>query len=177
MMTASLIPVKDPQRRDKRRRGSAILEFVLAGTFIFLPMLAGLATVGMSMMSANQVASLNTSAGQMFSTGVDFTDADNVNILQKIAGTLNTNSSGGGVVILTEIDDTGSGPVCATPITIQIGAGGTGTSGCAAVTALMSGMLNGQIAYLAETYYNNPQFSWAFAPAGTGSGIYVKAVF
>jgi hypothetical protein len=35
----------------------------------------------------------------------------------------------------------------------------------------------GQIAYVAESYYNNPQLAWAFAPAGTNTGIYQKAIF
>jgi len=171
--------IQDTRRRDKKRRGSATVEFVLAGTFIFVPMLAGLATVGMSMVQANQVASLNTTAGQMFSSGADFSPQGNsVGILQKMAGTLYTSSSAGGVVILTEIDGTNGGPVCSTSITIQLGTGGTGgASQCSAFIALMSGMVSGQIAYLAETYYNNPQLAWAFAPANTGSGIYVKAVF
>ncbi len=161
-----------------------MLEFVLAGTFIFLPMLAGLATVGMSMVQANQVANLNSTAGQMFSSGTDFTQAGNVGILQKIAGTLQTSGSGGGVVFLSEIDYSSSGGyVCSNQITIQIGTGGTGTSQyvpgglVGSFAALMPGMTNGQTAYLAETYYNNPQFTWAFAPSGTGTGIYVKAVF
>jgi len=148
-----------------------------------MPMLAGLATVGMTMVQANQVASLNATAGQMISSGVDFTQAENVSILQKVAGTLQTSSTGTGAVIVSEVDySTSNGYVCSNQITIPI-AGGTGTSQyvpgglVGSFASLMPGMTDGQVAYLAETYYNNPQFAWALAPSGTASGIYVKAVF
>ena len=41
----------------------------------------------------------------------------------------------------------------------------------------MPGMAPGQVAYLAESYFNNSQFAWVFAPTGTGTGIYVKALY
>jgi Flp pilus assembly protein TadG len=109
-MRASLHNVWRPKRG---RRGSAILEFTLAGTFIFLPILAGLATVGMSMVTAMQVASLNSTAAQMLASGVDFTEAANQNILLTVAGNLNTSTSGGGIVILSQISYTPeNGYVC-----------------------------------------------------------------
>ncbi len=40
----------------------------------------------------------------------------------------------------------------------------------------MPGMAVGQVAYVAEAYYNNPQFTWAFAPTGTPTGIYVEGL-
>jgi Flp pilus assembly protein TadG len=174
--------LQDARRRE--RRGSALVEFALVGTFIFLPLLAGLATVGMSMTTAMQAANLNASAGQMFSYGVDFTQGANVNILQTMAGSLQTSTSGGGVVILSKIDDTTSnGYVCSNQITITIGTGGNGgtsqyCSGGAATPPFT--MVPGQTAYVAETYYTPPQsFNWAFAPAGTGKkpAIYEKAIF
>jgi len=172
------------EARRRERRGSALVEFALVGTFIFVPLLAGLATVGMSMTAAMQAANLNASAGQMFSYGVDFTQPANQSIVKAMAGSLQTNASGGGVVILSRIDDTSNGYVCSTQITIQISTGGNGgtsqyCSGGAATgafTALMP-MVLGQTAYVAETYYSNPQFAWAFAPTGTGTGIYTKAIF
>lgn len=175
--------LQDARRRE--RRGSALVEFALVGTFIFLPMLAGLATVGMSMTMAMQAANLNASAGQMFSYGVDFTQPANISIVQTMAGSLQTSTSGGGVVILSEIDDTSNGYVCSNQVTIQIspvGNGGTSQycSGGAATGAFMAlmPMAVGQTAYVAETYYTPPQsFNWAFAPTGTGTGIYVKAIF
>jgi hypothetical protein len=181
-MRASLHNVWRPKQG---RRGSAILEFTLAGTFIFLPILAGLATVGMSMVTAMQVASLNSTAAQMLASGVDFTEAANQNILLTVAGSLNTSTSGGGIVILSQISYTPeNGYVCSNPIPpINIGIGLNGPSQGTSQYCSGQGvtppfpMTNGQVAYVAETYYNNPQYAWAFAPAGTGTGIYVKAIF
>jgi hypothetical protein len=99
---------------------------------------------------------------------------------------LSTSTSGNGNVILSEIAyTTTNGYVCSNQIAVNFGMGSNpqGTSKYApgqvvssAFTAMMP-MTNGQVAYVAETYYNNPQYVWAFAPAGTGTGIYVKAIF
>jgi hypothetical protein len=177
---------KNARHLEPRRRGSALIEFTLVGTFIFLPLLAGLASVGMNMVTAMQAANLNSSAGQMFSAGWDFTQPVNQSMLQAMAGTLQTSTSGGGVVILSEVQyTTNAGYVCIAQTTITIGVGGNGGQskyepGCAdngSFAGLMAPTVNGQIAYLAETYYNNPAFTWAFAPAGTGTGIYEVAIF
>ena len=172
---------------EQRRRGSALIEFTLVGTFIFLPLLAGLASVGMNMVTAMQAANLNTSVGQMFSAGWDFTQVANQNLLQQmLAGTLQTSTSGGGVIILSQVQYTQkSGYVCLGQTTITLGNGGLGgiskyePGGVdnGSFAALMPMSVDGQIAYLAETYYNNPAFTWAFAPNGTGTGIYEVAVF
>jgi hypothetical protein len=176
-------------QQKERRRGSAIIEFALVGSFIFLPILAGLATVGMSLVGAMQVASLNSNAGQMFSGGVDFTHPPNPNIdiLLAIAGTLN-NSSGSGKVILSEIDATTAADgtsivlTCTNQVTVPFGAsGGQGTSGYApggvlnypAFNGLLPGMVSGQVAYLAETFYTNSNYTWA----GTNNGLYSMAIF
>jgi hypothetical protein len=181
-----LSSLREPTRGTGRReqgssRGGSLVEFALVVSLIFVPMLAGLASVGMSMVMAMQAANLNATAGQMFSTGIDFTQASNQTMLQTtVAGGLNTISSAGGVVILSEIDGTGTGATCSTPILISLGTGAPvgKTSQCANVVAAMTPSLGaGQSIYLAETYYNNPLFTWVFAPAGTGTGIYVKAVF
>ncbi|MGD1071408.1 MAG: hypothetical protein ABSB15_14805 [Bryobacteraceae bacterium] len=178
-------PGQNTRRPQQRRRGSALIEFTLVGTFIFLPMLAGLATVGMNMVTAMQVENLTASAGQMFSAGWDFTNPTNVSMLRAMAGTLQTSSTGSGVVILSEVQYTSNGLVCSNQITTVIGSAGyTGTSQycaggavTAAFTALMPMTVVGQTAYVAESYYNNPQFAWALAPAGTSTGIYQKAIF
>jgi len=182
-MRASL---KHARRPEQRRQGSALIEFTLVGTFIFLPLLAGLASVGMNMVTAMQAANLNSSAGQMFSAGWDFTQPVNQSMLQAMAGTLQTSTSGGGVLILSEVQYTkAAGYVCLGQTTITIGNGGSGgiskyePGGVdnGSFAALMPMSVDGQTAYLAETYYNNPAFAWAFAPAGTSTGIYEVAVF
>jgi len=182
------------RQTDQRRRGSALIEFTLVGSFVFLPMLAGLATVGMSMVMGMQVASLNANAGQMFASGVDFTQATNVALLLQTAGSLAagpngiTASGGNGVIILSEIagsDGTSAGEVC--PLQIIIGnqslftsnyvPGGQGGTVSSAFTSMMPNLALGQVSYLAEAYFNNSQYAWAFAPGGTGMGIYVKAIY
>jgi hypothetical protein len=166
-----------------------MIEFALVGTFIFIPMLAGLASVGISMVTGIQVANLNAAAGQMLSSGVDFTRTANVTLLQNIATGNNLNfssSSGLGVVILSELLDTSGGIQCVSQFTIGNASqsGTTYTShyapagaGQPANNPFSTAMTTGQIAYVAETYYNTSQYAWAFAPTGTGQFIYVKAVF
>ena len=118
---------RNGHRTDQRKRGSALIEFTLVGSFVFLPMLAGLATVGMSMVMALQVASLNSNAGQMLASGVDFTQATNVALLLQAAGSLASGSDGisasggNGLIILSQIAGpatTGGSPSCIQQITI-----------------------------------------------------------
>src|SRR5580658_9512488 len=88
------------------RRGSTLIEFVLAGSFVFLPLLVGTVAIGMAMIRSIQVTALNRDAGHMFSQGIDFSQAVNQNLLNNISGELNL-TGGSGVVILSEIVATG----------------------------------------------------------------------
>jgi hypothetical protein len=185
---------KSPERGLKSgRKGSAIVEFTLAGTFIFVPILAGLGTVGVSLIRGMEVASLNSSAAQMFSSGVDFSISANADILARIAGNLNITASGGdGVVILSEIQGTAAGAVCTRHIVI--GNAGLRNSSYANPTDLDAyGNVNnlndpsaqvggglpivltpGQTVYVAETYVDNSAFA---LNANSGTGIYVMNIF
>jgi hypothetical protein len=167
-----------------------MIEFALVGTFIFLPLLGGLATVGISMFTGLKVANLNAGAGQMFSSGVDFTQAANLTLLQNIATGSNLNFSSGtsglGVIFLSELQGTSNGISCISQFTIGNPSQGSATygsliaptgAGGAVNSPFSTAMSSGQIAYVAETYYNISQYAWAFAPIGTGNQIYVKAVF
>jgi hypothetical protein len=183
----------------KRHRGSSTLEFALAGSFIFLPLLAGTATVGMAMLRSLQVIALNHDAGHMFATGVDFSQTVNRNLLLKVAGNLNISSAGGtGVIIFSEIDGTGNNQaVCARRIVVGnaalrsssyvnpssslVDAGGNVTnlndpsaSVSPAFLAIMP-MVQGQVAYLVETYFSTADYDWPGLL--TGTGIYTKVVF
>jgi len=176
-----------------RRRGSAIVEFTLAATFMFVPIMAGLGTVGISVIRGMEVAGVNSSAGQMFSSGVDFTNATNVNILIQVAGNLGLSASGGnGVVILSELEGTSAGAVCTQQIII--GNAGLRSSSYVNPTDVNSSgdvtnlndpsaqvgsnlpitLSAGQTVYLAETYFNNSLY--AFSSAG-GTGIYMMNIF
>ena len=181
------------------RRGSTILEFTLAGSFILLPLLAGAGTVGMSMLRSLQVVGLNRDAGHMFAGGMDFSQATNRNLLVKVAGDLRFTASGGnGVVILSEIDGLGNNQaVCSHRIVIgnaalrnssyvNPGSGLIDSAGnvtnlndpSVKVTAAFMAMMpiaQGEVIYLAETYFSTADYDWTGLLAGTG--IYTKAVF
>lgn len=182
--------------RDKtrNRRGSTLIEFVLAGSFIFVPLLVGTVSVGMAMMRSIQVTALNRDAGHMFSQGVDFSQGANQNLLVKIAGDLNITATGGdGVVILSEIVATGTNQAViaqrlvvgnaslrasnyGTPDMVDSGGNVTADASATATnfTPAVMPMVQGQIAYVAETYFSTSDVSLAgLLP----NGIYIWAVF
>jgi hypothetical protein len=182
-----------------RRQGSATVEFGLAGSFIFLPLLAGLASVGMSMVMAIQVVGLNRDAGRLFSGGVDFSQTSSQNLLVKIAGGLNITGTGGnGVIILSEFDGTGPNQaVCsrrvvvgnaslknssyANPSANLLDGAGNVTNlsdPSAQVNASFMSLLpmaQGRVAYMVETYFSTSQYDWTGLLSGTG--IYARAIF
>lgn len=182
----------------KRRRGSTLIEFAFAGSFVFVPLLVGTVAVGMSMVRSIEVTALNRDAGHMFASGVDFSQSANQNLLVKIAGTLDITTSGGnGVVILSEITGTGNNHAVfemrqvvgnaslhaskfGTPGSGILDAGGNVTdtsnpsANADAFTSAVMSLANGQIAYVAETYFSTSDYNLGgLLP----NGIYVWAVF
>jgi hypothetical protein len=176
------------------RRGGTLIEFVLAGSFIFVPLLVGTMAVGMAMIRSIQVTALNRDAGHMFSLGLDFSQAANQNLLVKIAGDLNITPTGGdGVVILSEIVGTGTNQAViaqrlvvgnsslrasnyGTPDMIDSGGNVTPDASATATnfTPAVMSMVAGQVAYVAETYFSTSDVSLGgLLP----NGIYVWAVF
>jgi hypothetical protein len=176
------------------RSGSTLIEFVLAGSFIFVPLLVGAVAVGMSMIRSIQVTGLNRDAGHLFSSGVDFSQTVNQNLLVKIAGDLNITPTGGdGVVILSEIVGTGPNQATittrqvignaslrassyGTPDTINSSGNVTADSSAVAVnfTPAVIPMVSGQIAYVAETYFSTTDYNLG---GMMPNGIYVWTVF
>ena len=146
-----------------------------------------------------RVQALNRNVAHMFATGVDFSQAANRNLVLKIAGSLHIQDSGGsGVILLTEIDGTGNGQaICArrivignaalrassyvTPASSVLDSGGAVTNlndPSARVNAAfltMMPMSQGDVVYLAETYFSTSDYDWAGFL--TGTGIYTKAMF
>lgn len=185
--------------RTRVRRGSTLLEFVLAGSFVFLPLLIGCSTVGMALLKSIRVVELTRSAGHMFSEGIDFSQAANRNILLQVASGLGITDSGGqGVIILSEIDGTGTNTaVCSRRIVIgnaglrassyaSPSSGILDSSGAVtnlndpsanadAFTPAVMPMSRGDVAYVAETYLSTSAYDWTGVL--TGTGIYMKAVF
>jgi len=185
-------------RGKQPRRGSTLVEFALAGSFIFVPLLVGTVAVGMSMVRSIEVTALNRDVGHMFASGVDFSQAANQNLLVRIAGTLDITASGGnGVVILSEIAGTGNNNAVfemrqivgnaslrasnfGTPGSGILDAGGNVTdtsdpsANANAFTSSVMPLANGQIAYVAETYFSTSDYNLGgLLP----NGIYVWAVF
>jgi hypothetical protein len=179
-------------RTARSRRGSTLIEFVLAGSFILVPLLVGTMAIGMAMIRSIQVTALNRDAGHMFSQGIDFSQPANQNLLNNISGDLNLTGGSNGVVILSEIVGTGTNTaVIAQRLKIgnaarasnfgspdMIDGGGNVTPDASATatnfTPAVMPMVAGQVAYVAETYFSTSDLSLGgLLP----NGIYVWAVF
>jgi len=181
--------------RPKREKGSSILEFALAGTFLLLPLVIGTATVGLSILESIHVVELSRDAARMFARGVDFSKPANRSLLLELANGLNiTDSGGNGVVILSEIDGVGGGQaVCARRLVIgnaglrasdfatptKFTDSQAGTVDITDASAKANSFLNvlamsaGDKAYVAETYFQG--FSWP--GLFTSSGMYNRSIF
>jgi hypothetical protein len=181
--------------RPKRERGSSILEFALVSTFLLVPLVLVMATVGLSILESIHVVELNRDAGHMFARGVDFSQSANVNLLLELADGLNiTSNSGDGVIILSEIDGTGNGQaVCsrqlvignpalhasdfATPTKFTDASEGlvdiTDPSANANAFLNVLSMNSGDRAYVAETYFQES----GLQNLVNNSGIYARSIF
>ncbi len=95
--------MRPPSRRRKRQLGNELIEFALVATFL-LPLLFGTVVVGLNLSRSIQATQVSRDAGHMYSRGVDFSDAANQRLIERLAQGLNIRLSGGaGVVILSTI--------------------------------------------------------------------------
>jgi TadE-like protein len=102
-------------RRRARQKGMAIMEFAIIAPFMVTALL-GVVGVGMTLGCAMQVNQVTRDTAHMFFDGVDFSLTSNQAIVGRLAtgtglasdaiGTINT--SGNGVVILTQVIQVGS---------------------------------------------------------------------
>lgn len=157
-----------------------MLEFALAGSFIFLPLLAGVSTIGFQIVLAQQVASLTHTAGRIMATG-------NIPTTVQLSGSgLDLSSGGNGEVIVSTIQNVDGSTVSCTQQTIlgnsslpagKIAPGGVVDSTFA--TKMQSAALanQGQVIYVAEVYYQTPTLIWSGLLPGTGGPIYNRAIF
>jgi len=178
------------------RRGSTMLEFVLAGIFVLVPLTLGATTVGMTLARSIHVFEFNRNAGRLFSRGVDFSQPSNRALLLRLANGLNIADQGGdGVVILTGVLCTPTGQAVATRRYVignaslrsssyanptKIDENGTVDyehDGGANLNSLLTAlpMSPGETAYLVETYYSSAEYDWAGFLQG--KGIYTMGVF
>lgn len=194
--------MKGNARQAPGKRGSAIIEFVLAAALIYTPLILGTIVIGMNLIRAIQVTQLNRDAGHMFARGVDFTLAANQQILQHLAGGLDLTPGGKSVVILSQIVKVDCGS-CAnknvavfmrqivlgnsalrasrfgTPPTISGGTVENYDSNLAARTvnfdpAVMP-MQTGEMAYVAEAYYRSSELD--LPGFMTSTGVSARGIF
>jgi hypothetical protein len=64
-----------------RRQGSVIVEFVLVATFLLVPLILGLLSVGFALSRSIQVAQVTRDVGRMFVRGVDFSEQANQDMI------------------------------------------------------------------------------------------------
>ncbi len=69
------------RRRKSDRRGQALIEFVLMGAFILVPLVVGLISVGFALNRSLQVAQVTRDVGRMFVRGVDFAELANQQLI------------------------------------------------------------------------------------------------
>jgi len=87
-----------------KRRGSSGIEFALSSLF-WVPLLTGTLVIGTNVIKANQVVHLCRDIGHMWAYGVDFSQTSAQNMMAQLAQGLsfNTNGTGNGVVILSNV--------------------------------------------------------------------------
>lgn len=182
--------------RQDARRGAAAVEFALVAVLFLLPLTLGTAAFGMNLIRSIQVTQFNRDACQMFSRGVDFSVAQNQQMLLQLAGNLNiTNTGGNGEVILSTIQCLAPGQaVCTRRLVIgnaglrsssfasprMIDAAGNvnySSDPAASANSFLSvlPMTAGDVAYLAETYFRSPDLD--ITGFRTNTGVYVRAIF
>ena len=85
------------------QRGTEVIEFALVAS-VLLPFLFGTIVVGLNLGRSVQVTQVSRDAGHMYSRSVDFSDATNQSLIERLAQGLNIHVTGGaGVVILSTI--------------------------------------------------------------------------
>ncbi len=86
-----------------KERGSAFIEFLFT-SLIWLPLLLGTIVFGINLVRAIQVSQLSRDSGHMFAYGIDFSQPQNLPLLQRLAASLNIQQkSGDGAIVLSKI--------------------------------------------------------------------------
>jgi hypothetical protein len=90
-----------PNIRNRRQRGSAVIEFALVAV-LYVPLLVGVVVVGLNLGRNVQIAQFARDAGSMYSRGVDFSEAENKAFLVQMQSFGMTVTGGSGVLILSK---------------------------------------------------------------------------
>ena len=180
----------------QRTRGSTVLEFALASSFIVFPLVFGTATIGMSLLRSIRVVQLNRDAGHLFARGVDFSQPNERQMLLRLAEGLDITDAGGhGVFMLSVIECPSAGQaVCtrrivignpnlrasafANPTYIDSSGAVDYVNDAAANAATFLNVLPmqpGDVAYVTETYFSTSDYDWP--GKFTDTGIYTRSIF
>ncbi len=96
-----------PQKIKTRssERGSALIEFLLCFSFVWVPLFFGTLVLGLNLVRAIQTTQVCRDAGHMYGfSNIDFSQAANQTLLVSLASGLNMTPTGGnGVIILSTI--------------------------------------------------------------------------
>jgi hypothetical protein len=104
-------PGKNPHSKE---RGSALVEFILCFSLLWVPLFLGAVQFGFKLIEALEVNQVCRDAGHLHAYGVDFSQSSNKYMLASFAPRLNvdvTAAGGDGVVILSTISHV-DGPMC-----------------------------------------------------------------
>lgn len=90
--------------KNRRRRGSAMMEFALVGPFL-MGLLVGSFVIGLGMVKALQVQQVVRNAGILFMKFIDMSASSNQDIVVRTASGLNMQRSGGGngLIVLSQV--------------------------------------------------------------------------
>ncbi|HTT61635.1 MAG TPA: hypothetical protein VMG35_07335 [Bryobacteraceae bacterium] len=110
-------------RSKTNEKGNAYIEFALVASFVFVPIILGLITVGIAVLRNYQVNQLTRDVGHMMAKGVDFSQQANQNLvvndlanglsLQANSGNVYGNTTGNGVLVLSTFEGLTSTCNCA----------------------------------------------------------------
>lgn len=89
-------------RKNRRRRGAAVLEFSLASIFL-VPLLLGTLVFGFRLIRSIQMYQITRDLGHMYIRGVNFANAGPQQNAQTLASGFNLTANGTSLVILSEI--------------------------------------------------------------------------
>lgn len=109
-------------KHNENEKGNAYIEFVLVASFLFVPLVLGMITLGIAVLRNYQVNQVTRDVGHMMAKGVDFSQQSNQNLvandlanglsLQANNGSVTGSTSGNGVVVLSTFESLSSSCGC-----------------------------------------------------------------
>jgi hypothetical protein len=87
----------------KNECGSATIEFCLSA-LVWVPLLLGTTVFGINLIQAIQLSQLSRATGHMYAYGIDFTQPQNLPLLERLSSSLQIQQNGGqGAIVLSKI--------------------------------------------------------------------------